>query len=366
MKIGVPKEIKTHEYRVAITPSLVAELVKNNHKIFIETQAGVESGYLDEVFEKAGATIVKTAEQAWNQEMILKVKEPQPSEYKYFKPNLILFTFLHLAAEQELTKELLKNQVISLAYEMISTILRPMSEIAGKRSVLSAAMFLEKQNKGQGILLSNIPGLSKPKVVILGGGNAGLSACRLALGLDVDLYVLELNEDRLRFLDQILNGKAQVLKSNNYNLQQVLPQADVVISTILIPGAKATKIVSEELVKSMKPNSIIIDVAIDQGGSVETITKPTTHSNPTFIKHDVIHYAVANIPGAVPRTATNSLVNATFKYVLDIANKGWKKALLDDCNLFKTLSTFEGNITCKPVAEALEYEYIDGLELLKK
>ncbi len=364
MTIGIPKEIKNHESRVSLTPSGVVELIKHNHQVFIEKNAGINSGFTDEQYIKAGATIVDSAQKVWMQEMVIKVKEPLTSEYKYLRQGLILFTFLHLAANLELTQQLLEKEVTALAYETIEVdrelpILKPMSEIAGRRSILFGAMLLEKINNGSGILMSSVPGVEKTNVVVVGGGVAGLNAAQMAIGLNTNVTVLEINEHRIRYLDQILGSRATILKSNYDNLEKMTKKADLLISTILLPGAKAPKIITEDMVKQMKPRSVIIDIAIDQGGSVETIDQVTSHDQPTFEKYNVIHSSVANIPGAVPKTSTLALTNATLQYILKIANNGLELALNKFIDLRKGVNCYGGHLVSKEVADSLALNYAE-------
>ncbi len=370
MKIGVPKEIKNNENRVGITPAGVSLLVKNDHKVFVETTAGLGSGISDEEFIKAGATIVKSAKEAWSQEMVIKVKEPLPPEYGFFREDLVIFTYLHLAAEEELTQKLIDSKCKAIAYETVQVgrelpLLRPMSEVAGRRGTIVAATQLEKHRGGRGILLSGVPGVNRGNVVVIGGGTAGISAAKMAIGLGANTTIIELDEDRMRYLDHIFDKEVTILKSNPLNIANALKHADAVVSTILIPGAKAAKIVSEEMVKSMPDGSIIVDISIDQGGSFETIDRITTHDNPVFEKHGVMHYSVANMPGAVPRTSTFALTNATIPYAVQIANKGYKQACLDNPALKLGLNVLNGKVVYKAVADAFGHESFDVDDVLK-
>mgnify|MGYP000084750745 FL=1 len=370
MKIGVPTEIKNNENRVGITPAGVSLLVRSGHEVSVQKGAGLGSGIYDRDFEGAGARIVETAEEAWSQKMVIKVKEPLESEYKYFREDLILFTFLHLAAEEALTKALVDSKCKAIAYETVQEghslpLLRPMSEVAGRRATIVVATQLEKHRDGRGILLSGVPGVSRGNVVVLGGGTAGVSAARMAVGLGANVTILELNEHKIRLLEDIFDKQVTVLKSNPYNIQEVLKTADGLISTILIPGAKAIKIVTEDMVKEMPEGSVIVDVSIDQGGSIETIDHITTHDDPVFKKHGVIHYSVANMPGAVPRTATFALTNATIPYALEIANKGYKKACIESDALCMGLNVLNGHITYQAVADAFGYDFKDPKSILK-
>jgi len=370
MRIGIPKEIKNHENRVAITPAGVVQLVHSGHDVYVETEAGLGSGFVDKAYEKAGATLVKTAKEAWNVEMVMKVKEPLASEYIYFKDNLILFTYLHLAPEKALTNELLKRRVISIAYETVQLadgslpLLTPMSEVAGRMSVQIGAQFLEQPNGGKGLLLSGVPGVKRGKITIIGGGVAGTNAAKIAKGLGADVTILDINIERLRQLDDIFEHRITTLISNQYNLEASIKTADLVIGAVLIPGASAPKLVTEKMVKSMERGSVIIDIAIDQGGIFETIDRITTHDQPIFEKHGIIHYSVANMPGAVPQTSTLALTNVTVPYALEIANKGYQQACLDNPALLKGLNTLAGHVTYQAVAFAQSLKYKAAATLL--
>lgn len=325
MKIGVPKEIKNNENRVGLTPDNVIDYIKFGHQVDVESNAGIGSGFSDDMYIAAGATIVNSADEVWNNEMIIKVKEPLKSEYKYFRPEMILYTYLHLAAEPELTKALIEKKVSAIAYETVQVgretpLLRPMSEVAGRRSITLGAQFLEKIYGGKGILLGGTPGVPPANVTIIGGGTAGFNAAIKAVGLGANVTILELNEDRIRSLHDYFKTTATVLKSNHENIRKSVINSDLVVSTILIPGSRAPKIISEQMVKDMQDGSVLIDISIDQGGSIETIDRITTHDDPIFIKYGVVHYSVANMPGAVPQTSTIALTNATTPYGLAIAN----------------------------------------------
>ncbi|HWK23804.1 MAG TPA: alanine dehydrogenase [Ureibacillus sp.] len=364
MKIGVPKEIKNNENRVAMTPAGVVTLTSAGHEVFIESGAGLGSSFSDADYIAAGATIVGTAKEAWTQEMVMKVKEPIQSEYQYFYEGLVLFTYLHLAPELELTQSLLDNKVVGIAYETVQLpnrslpLLTPMSEVAGKMSVQIGAQYLERMNGGKGILLGGVSGVPRGKVTIVGGGMAGTNAARIAVGMGAEVTILDLNPERLRQLEDIFGSSIQTLISNPYNIAESVKDSDLVIGSVLIPGAKAPKLVTEEMVKSMRPGSVIVDIAIDQGGSFETTDRVTTHDNPTYIKHGVVHYAVANMPGAVPRTATIALTNNTVPYALQIANKGFKQACVENEALRKGINTLDGHVVYKAVAEDQGREYI--------
>lgn len=371
MKIGVPKEIKNNEYRVAMTPAGVVSLISAGHEVYIEKGAGLGSAFTDEDYIAAGASIVETASEAWRQEMVMKVKEPIPSEYEYFHEGLILFTYLHLAPELKLTQALLDKKVVGIAYETVQLsnrslpLLTPMSEVAGKMSVQIGAQYLEKMNGGTGILLGGVSGVPRGKVTIVGGGMAGTNAARIAVGMGANVTILDLNPDRLRQLEDIFGHSIQTLMSNPFNIAESVKDSDLVIGSVLIPGAKAPKLVTEEMVKSMRPGSVIVDIAIDQGGSFETTDRVTTHDDPTYIKHGVVHYAVANMPGAVPRTSTIALTNNTVPYALQIANKGYKQACKDNEALKKGINTLNGHIVYKAVAEDQGREYVPVDSLLQ-
>jgi alanine dehydrogenase len=372
MFIGVPKEIKNNENRVALTPAGVVTLVKAGHSLLIEKDAGIGSGFNNEDYTKAGAEIIEDAQYVWSKsEMIMKVKEPLESEYQYFRHGLILFTYLHLAAEPALAKALKEKGVLAIAYETVSAnrtlpLLTPMSEVAGRMAAQIGAQFLQKNNGGQGILLAGVPGVNRGKVTILGGGIVGTNAAKMAIGLGADVTIIDLSADRLRQLDDIFGNQVKTLMSNPYNIAEAVAEADLLIGAVLIPGAKAPKLVTEEMVKSMKPGSVIVDVAIDQGGIVETSDHVTTHDNPTFVKHGVVHYSVANMPGAVPRTSTIALTNVTVPYALEIANKGVIKALSENTALKLGLNTANGEITYEAVARDLGYHYVTVEEALAK
>ena len=336
MIIGVPKEIKNNENRVALTPAGVVSFVNAGHKVLIEKDAGIGSGFTNEDYAKAGAEIIDSAEQVWAKaEMIMKVKEPLSSEYKYFRPRFNFIYLLTLAAEPALAKALKEKGVIAIAYETVAVnrtlpLLTPMSEVAGRMAAQIGAQFLQKNNGGKGILLAGVPGVNRGKVTIIGGGIVGTNAAKMAIGLGADVTIIDLSADRLRQLDDIFGNQIKTLMSNPFNIAEAVAEADLLIGAVLIPGAKAPKLVTEEMVKTMKPGSVIVDVAIDQGGIVETIDHITTHDNPTYVKHGVVHYAVANMPGAVPRTSTIALTNVTVPYALQIANKGVLKAIAEN------------------------------------
>jgi alanine dehydrogenase len=372
MRIGVPKEIKNNENRVAMTPAGVVNLINFGHEVFIETGAGLGSSFMDEDYKVAGAQIVGSAEEAWAQDMVMKVKEPLPQEYGYFREGLILFTYLHLAPEPELTRALIENKVVGIAYETVQLpnnslpLLTPMSEVAGRMATQIGAQFLEKVHGGKGILLGGVPGVQRGKVTIIGGGVAGTNAAKMAVGLGAEVTMIDLNPERLRQIDDIFGSDVSTLISNPYNIAEAVKNSDVVIGAVLIPGAKAPKLVTEEMIRSMNPGSVVVDIAIDQGGIFETTDRITTHDNPTYEKHGVVHYAVANMPGAVPRTSTIALTNVTVPYAVQIANKGYKQACLDNEALLKGINTLNGYVTYQAVAEAHNLVYSETKTLLEQ
>ncbi|WCN38256.1 alanine dehydrogenase [Aneurinibacillus uraniidurans] len=365
MIIGVPKEIKNNENRVAMTPAGVAAFVHAGHQVVIETQAGVGSGFTDEQYVQEGATIVAAAKEAWAADMVMKVKEPIAEEYTHFREGLVLFTYLHLAPEPDLTKALVDKKVTAIAYETIQLdngalpLLTPMSEVAGRMSVQIGAQFLEKSKGGKGVLLAGVPGVEAGRVTVVGGGIVGTNAAKIALGMGAKVTLLDINPDRLRELDELFQGHVQTLMSNRYNIAKAVKEADLLIGAVLVPGARAPRLVSEEMVKEMEPGSVIVDVAIDQGGSIETIDRVTTHSDPTYVKHGVVHYAVANMPGAVARTSTLALTNVTIPYGVQIATKGYKKAAQENRALARGINVVDGKVTYKAVADALGYPHVE-------
>ncbi|MBA4495702.1 alanine dehydrogenase [Paenactinomyces guangxiensis] len=365
MIIGVPKEVKNNENRVAISPAGVDALINAGHEVIIEQGAGVGSGFADNDFVAHGAKILHSAADVWNHaEMILKVKEPQPSEYEYFREGLILFTYLHLAPEPELTQALMERGVTAIAYETIQLdngalpLLTPMSEVAGRMAAQIGAQFLEKPHGGRGVLLGGVPGVLPADVVIIGGGVVGTNAAKIALGMGANVTILDLNPERLRQLDDLYKGQLRTLMSNSYHIAEMVKKADLLIGAVLIPGRRAPRLVTEEMVKTMKAGSVIVDVAIDQGGSIETIDRVTTHSEPTYVKHDVVHYAVANMPGAVPRTSTFALTNVTIPYAVQIASKGLEQSLIENRPLARGVNVMQGNVTYEAVAESLNLPYV--------
>lgn len=371
MIIGVPAEIKNNENRVAITPSGVMTLTAAGHTVLVENNAGVGSGFTNEDYAAAGAQILEDVKDVWAAEMVMKVKEPLESEYNFFRSDLILFTYLHLAAEPALAKALTESGVTAIAYETVEfnrtlPLLTPMSEVAGRMSAQIGAQFLEKPKGGKGILLAGVPGVRRGKVTIIGGGVVGTNAAKVAIGLGADVTIIDLSPDRLRQLDDIFGNSIQTLMSNPLNIAQAVAESDLVIGAVLIPGAKAPKLVTEEMIKVMTPGSVVVDVAIDQGGIFETVDRITTHDNPTYDKHGVVHYAVANMPGAVPRTSTIALTNVTVPYALQIANKGANKAIVDNPSLKAGLNTAGGYVTYEAVATDLGYDFVAPETALEK
>ena len=357
MNIAVPKEIKNNEFRVAITPAGVREFVNHGHSVFIESGAGLGSAITDDDYTKVGANILKTADEVWDiGDLVLKVKEPIAAEYKRMKRGQALFTYLHLAASKDCTDALVKSGITAIAYETVEVngalpLLAPMSEVAGRMAAQVGAAALQKSNGGRGVLLGGVPGVRPGKVLVLGGGIAGLAAATIAQGMRADVTVVDLNQKRLGEIDQIFNGTVRTLMSNAHTIEEEALQADLVIGAVLVHGAKAPKLISNELVKRMKPGSVLVDIAIDQGGCFED-SRPTTHAEPTFKVHDSIFYCVANMPGAVPFTSTYALSNATLKYALALANLGWREALRKDSGLALGLNVHEGKIYYQAVADA--------------
>lgn len=372
MVIGVPKEIKDNEFRVAVTPAGVEAFVKAGHKVLIEKSAGLGSGFTDEEYVESGAVIVDCKKQLFNDsDMIVKVKEPLEEEYPLFKEGQLLFTYLHLAAEEHLTHALLNAKVDGVAYETVELpdhslpLLTPMSEVAGRMAPQIGARFLEKPQGGQGTLIAGVPGVAPAKIVIIGAGMVGSNAAKIAYGLGGDVTVIDINPKALYNIDQMFHGNVKTLMSNSYNIAKAVKEADLLIGAVLVPGAKTPTLVTEEMVKTMKPGSVIVDVAIDQGGSIETCDHVTTHTNPTFEKHGVVHYSVANIPGSVARTSTLALSNVTLPYALQLANKGFKKAVQENPALAKGVNVTNGKLTYKAVADALKLPYTSLEDALK-
>ncbi len=363
MIIGVPKEIKNNENRVALTPAGVAEMLKNKHTVFVQSTAGMESGFSDEDYIHAGASILSTIEEVYAiAEMIMKVKEPIESEYKLIKEDQILYTYFHFASGEPLTMAMIESKSVCLAYETVEMpdrslpLLIPMSEVAGRMSVQQGAKYLEKTFGGYGVLLGGVPGVLPAKVLILGGGIVGTEAAKMAAGLGADVTIMDLSLRRLRYLDDIMPANVKTMMSNEFNIRDLVKTHDVIIGAVLIPGAIAPKLVTREMLKTMRPGTVLVDVAVDQGGCFET-TKPTTHSDPTFVIDGIIHYCVANMPGAVPRTSTLALTNSTLPYALEIANKGWKKACTESEPLRKGLNVVKGKVVYEGVADAFGLPY---------
>ncbi len=364
MKVGIPREVKNHEYRVAIAPAGVHELTRAGHDVFVETDAGVGSSISNEEFIAAGASILPTADDVWKAgDLILKVKEPIAEEYHRMRQGQVLFTYLHLAAGRECTDALLKAGVTAIAYETVELpdrslpLLAPMSEVAGRMGPQVGASTLQRANGGRGTLLGGVPGVQAGKVVVLGGGVSGLNAAQIAVGMGANVTILDINGKRLAEIDHIYQGRLQTLMSSSYAIDQQVAQADLVIGAVLIPGAKAPKLVSNELVARMKPGAVLVDIAIDQGGCFEG-SRPTTHADPTFKVHDTVFYCVANMPGAVPHTSTYALTNVTLPYAVQLANKGWRAALAGNSALRLGLNTHDGQITYAAVAAAFDLPWI--------
>jgi alanine dehydrogenase len=358
MKVGVPKEVKNHEYRVAITPAGVNELVMHGHEVVLEHEAGVGSSLPDVDFIAAGASILPTADDVWGEaDLIMKVKEPVPEEYHRMRKGQILFTYLHLAASRECTDALLKSGITAIAYETVQLpdgslpLLAPMSEVAGRMAPQCGAHHLQRDGGGRGVLMGGVSGVYAAKVVVLGAGVSGMNAAAIALGMQSEVLLIDKNVARLRQADAIYQGHCQTVTSNAYEIERAAIDADLVIGAVLVPGAKAPKLISNELVSRMKSGSVLVDISIDQGGCFED-SRPTTHANPTYRVHDSVFYCVANMPGAVPHTSTFALTNVTIPYVVEIANRGWLAALRRDPAFALGLNTHDGAVTCAPVAEA--------------
>ncbi len=367
MTVGVPKEIKTLENRVALTPGGAESLARRGHKVLVEKGAGLGSGLADAEYQKAGAELV-SASQAWGADLVVKVKEPIAEEYQYLRKGLLLFTYLHLAADEALTKALLAGGTTGIAYETVQLpdgslpLLLPMSEVAGRMAPQVGAAALEKPHGGRGVLLGGVPGVAPASVVIIGGGVVGTNAAKIALGMGAQVTILDVSKARLQYLDDVFGGRLITLASNEANIKKSIQHADLLIGGVLIPGAKAPRLVTREMLSSMKEGSVIVDVAVDQGGCVETI-KPTTHKDPTYVVDGVVHYGVANMPGAVPRTSTFGLTNQTLPYVMKLAERGLA-ALNDDLSLVKGLNTHQGKLTYQGVAEAFNLPYSPAEEAL--
>ncbi|MBX7119615.1 MAG: alanine dehydrogenase [Gemmatimonadaceae bacterium] len=371
MKIGIPKEIKTNENRVSLVPAGAEALVAAGHTVFVEQSAGEGSGFSDAQYTAVGAKILPTADAVWKEaEMIIKVKEPIKVEWPRMKKGQTIFTYFHFAADEELTKAHLDSGATCIAYETVELptrelpLLTPMSEVAGRMAVQEGAKYLEKLYGGRGVLLGGVPGVAPAKVVILGGGVVGVNAAKMAAGFGAKVVILDTSLPRLRYLSDVMPANVQLIYSNRANILESIATADLVVGGVLLPGAKAPKLIRREDLKLMRPGAVIVDVAIDQGGCVETI-KATTHENPVYTVDGIIHYGVANMPGGVPRTSTLALTNATFPYALKLANKGWKQALREDAGLLKGLNVVEGKVTYQGVAEAFGMEYHAPEQFLK-
>jgi len=363
MRVGVPKEVKADEYRVGMMPVGADQLVRAGHSVVVEAHAGVASGFPDEDYAKVGATIARSADEVFaNADMIVKVKEPQPAEIAKFRPGQVVFTYFHLAADPGLTQACLKSGIVAIAYETIKDrkgtlpLLTPMSEIAGKMSIQEGAKYLEKPMMGRGILLGGVPGVAPAHVVVLGGGIVGTNAAKVAAGLGANVVIMDINLDRLRYLDDVMPANVHTVFSDPHTVRDHLLQADLVVGAVLIPGAKAPRLVTRDDLKAMKNGSVIVDVAIDQGGCIET-SRPTTHQQPTYVVEGVVHYCVTNMPGAVGRTSTIALCNATLPYALRMANKGYEKAAAEDPGLAEGINMAGGKVTHSAVAEALHLPY---------
>jgi len=362
MIIGLPREIKDNEYRVAITPGGVRQLVDSGHDVLVQEEAGEGSGFSDAEYRWGGARMVARAEDVWAADIVVKVKEPQPSEYSLMQHGLTLFTYLHLAAEKALTLEMLKRGVTGIAYETVEKtdgtlpLLTPMSEVAGRMAVQVGAKYLEKQNGGRGKLLSGVPGVRPADVTILGAGVVGANAAQIALGMGASVIILDIDADRLRYLEQVLHGRLTTLSANPYNIAEAVRRADLLIGAVLVKGAKAPRLVNRDMIRRMEPGSVVVDVAVDQGGCCETI-RPTRHSDPVYVLDGILHYGVTNMPGAVPRTSTYALSNATLPYLAKMAEEGILQAIKSDAALAKGVNVYRGKVTYQAVAEALALEY---------
>jgi alanine dehydrogenase len=370
MTIGVPKEIKSHENRVALTPAGTQELVKRGHTVYIQKSAGSGSGFSDEDYQQAGALMLETAEEVFRRaEMIIKVKEPIEPEYALIRKEQLVFTYFHFASSETLTRAMMESGAICLAYETVERtdgslpLLIPMSEVAGRMAVQEGAKYLEKPLKGRGILLGGVPGVKPAKVLILGGGVVGTNAAKIAAGMGADVTILDVNINRLRYLDDVMPENVHTMVSNEYVIRELVRDADLIIGGVLIPGAKAPKLITRDMLKTMRPGTVLVDVAVDQGGCIETCT-PTTHENPTYVIDDVVHYCVANMPGAVPYTSTLALTNATLPYAIKLANMGWKKACQESLELRHGLNVMFGEVVYKGVADAFNLPYTEVKKFL--
>jgi len=370
MIIGVPKEIKNNENRIGLTPASVKEYVKRGHTVYVQSGGGLGSGFSDDMYEQAGAKMLPTIEDVYaTADMIVKVKEPIAPEYDLIKENQLLFTYFHFAASEELTKAMIRAKAVCLAYETVEKedrslpLLVPMSEVAGRMATQQGAKYLEKPSGGRGILLGGVPGVLPAKVVILGGGVVGTQAAHMAAGLGADVTIMDISLDRMRYLDDIMPKNVRTVMSNEYNIREMLPKVDLIVGAVLIPGAKAPHLITRDMLKDMREGTVVVDVAVDQGGCIETC-KPTTHADPTYVVDDVLHYCVANMPGAVPYTSTIALNNATLPYGLQLAQKGWQKACKDNEELALGLNVVKGDVVYKAVSDAFDLPYVDVAEHL--
>ncbi|MCZ8356102.1 MAG: alanine dehydrogenase [Cyclobacteriaceae bacterium] len=370
MIIGVPKEIKNNENRVALTPAGAQELIKRGHTVYVETNAGVGSGFSNDEYTKAGAILLSAAKEIFEKaEMIMKVKEPIEQEYSLIKKDQLVFTYFHFASYEPLTKAMIASGAVCLAYETVEKIdgslplLIPMSEVAGRMSIQEGAKYLEKPLKGRGILLGGVPGVKPAKVLILGGGVVGTNAAKIAAGMGADVTIMDLNINRLRYLDDVMPKNVHTMVSNEYSIRELVKDHDLIVGGVLIPGAKAPKLITKDMLKTMRPGTVLVDVAVDQGGCIETC-RPTTHEDPTYIIDDVVHYCVANMPGAVPYTSTLALTNATLPYAIKLANQGWKKACQESLELRNGLNVMFGEVVYKGVADAFGLPFTDVKKFL--
>jgi alanine dehydrogenase len=370
MIIGVPKEVKNNENRVALTPAGTQELVKRGHTVYVQVSAGTGSGFSDDDYSKAGAKMIQEAAEVYQSaEMIIKVKEPIEQEYKLIKKEQLVFTYFHFASYEPLTKAMIDSGAVCLAYETVERVdgslplLIPMSEVAGRMAIQEGAKYLEKPLKGRGILLGGVPGVMPAKVLILGGGVVGTNSAKIAAGMGADVTIADVNLNRLRYLDDVMPKNVHTIVSNEYTLREMVKDHDLIIGAVLIPGAKAPKLVTRDMLKTMRPGTVLVDVAVDQGGCIETCT-PTTHENPTYIIDDVVHYCVANMPGAVPYTSTLALTNATLPYAIRLANMGWKRACQESTELRNGLNVMFGEVVYKGVAEAFNLPHTDVKKFL--
>ena len=370
MIVGVPKEIKNNENRVALTPAGTQELVKRGHAVYVQTTAGIDSGFADDEYVKAGAKMIADPAEVFSlAEMIMKVKEPVEGEYKLIKKDQLVFTYFHFASYEPLTKAMISSGAICLAYETVERLdgslplLVPMSEVAGRMAIQEGAKYLEKPLKGRGILLGGVPGVKPAKVLILGGGVVGTNAAKIAAGMGADVTIMDLNINRLRYLDDVMPKNVHTVVSNEYTIREMIKDSDLIIGGVLVPGAKAPKLITRDMLKTMRPGTVLVDVAVDQGGCIETC-RPTTHEDPTFIIDDVVHYCVANMPGAVPYTSTLALTNATLPYAIRLANQGWKKACQESMELRNGLNVIHGEVVYKAVADTFNLPYSDVKKFL--